>query len=297
MENYKSAIYNFIDKMGYLLDKDCEGIIFYGSYQHGFAKENSDIDLCVIFNNDSGKGGIRGISIEDNYRIEYFEQTIDGILERARNDIESGSNAILSMIGYGQCIYDCQGKIKDLQQRIIDYYNNNPLPRLSENEIEYITLIINNRIEELKEFERDNHPSFNYLYYYVLEKIRELYYHKNGLPEIPVAKVFDFYQDDTYSQKLHKITPPSEFRDLFLAALDQSKSNKERLDNLILLYCYTIENTDIEYKDTRVSINPTTPENSPAATIDPNFHYDEKTEEFFTGLYKILSKKPSHDYY
>lgn len=256
MENYKSAIYNFIDKMGYLLEKDCEGIILYGSHQHGFEKEDSDIDLCIIYNEIFRKNDVRGYDFEDGYRIEYFERTRDSIIERAKQDLESGSNASLSMIGHGKIIFDRRGEISKIQKRIIEYYNGRPFPILSENEEKCLSFTFRNRLLELERLERENSPYFNHFYHLVLEEVRLLYYAKNGLPEIPNSKVYAFYEDDTYSQKLLKTTPPTEFINLYFAALDESKSNEEHLTDLTALYCYVKGDNDLEFKDTRIEIQP-----------------------------------------
>ena len=51
--NYREALNKFIDEMNYLKNEDVEGIVFYGSFHTGTYNEFSDIDLMILFNDDS----------------------------------------------------------------------------------------------------------------------------------------------------------------------------------------------------------------------------------------------------
>ena len=50
----------------------------------------------------------------DGIQVEYFERTISKIYERANSDYMKCEDSLLSMIGYGEVIFDRNGKIADL---------------------------------------------------------------------------------------------------------------------------------------------------------------------------------------
>lgn len=251
--NFRNAIIDFLNKMGYLENENCEGIVFYGSYSTGFANEKSDIDLHIIFNNTNSDKIIRGIDTVDGFRIEYFEKPINDLYGRAICDFNNQSNVLLSMIGHGQILFDRNGKIKHLQDYILNLYQK-PLQGLNDNEIYEQIAIINNRMIDLERLGNINDKYFIHLYHLTVEKIRKFYYKKNGLPEISTSKVLDFYRDDTYSQTIFKITPPQEFIQLYCNCLDESKSNEERLLIINDLYNYVKGNYSLNPKCSRVLI-------------------------------------------
>lgn len=235
--NFRNAIIDFLNKMGYIENKNCEGIVFYGSYSTGFYNDKSDIDLHIIFNNNDPEKIIRGIDTVDGFRIEYFEKPLDDLYGRAICDFNNQSNVLLSMIGHGKVLFDRNGEIKKLQDYIINLYSN-VLPGLNDNEIYEQIAIINNRLIDLERLGKTNDEYFTHLYHLTVEKIRKFYYRKNGFPEIPTSKVLDFYKDDTYSKTIFKITPPVEFIQLYYACLDESKSNVERIIIIKNLFNY-----------------------------------------------------------
>ena len=49
----EEVIYDFLNEFGYTEDERIEGVIFYGSYQTNTNKENSDVDLIIIYNSNS----------------------------------------------------------------------------------------------------------------------------------------------------------------------------------------------------------------------------------------------------
>lgn len=251
--NFRNAIVDFLNKMGYLENKNCEGVVFYGSYSTGFYNNQSDINLHIIFNNDNPEIIIRGVDSVDGFRIEYFEKPLEDLYGRAISDFHNQSNVLLSMIGHGKVLFDRNGEIKKLQDYILDLYSV-PLQGLSDNEIYEQIAIINNRMIDLERLGLINGEYFIHLYHLTVEKIRKFYYKKNGLPEIPTSKVLDFYRDDTYSNTNFKITPPVEFIQLYYSCLDESKSNKERLKIINDLYNYVKGEYSLNPKCSRVLI-------------------------------------------
>lgn len=252
--DFRNAITKFLNKMGYLENQDCEGVIFYGSYSTGFANEDSDIDLHIVFNDKKPNRIIRGIDSIDGFRIEYFEKPISDLYDRAIDDLNNQSNVLLSMIGYGETIFDRNGNIEALKKYIIELYTNIELKGLSDNEIYEQIMIINNRLIDLEKLANQNDYYFPHLFHLTLEKIRKFYYKKNGLPEIPTSKVLAFYEDDTYSKAIFKVTPPIEFIEMYYMALDEETSISERMEHLYRLYDYTKGDYELDKKESRVLI-------------------------------------------
>lgn len=251
--NFRNAIIDFLNKMGYLKNKNCEGAVFYGSYSTGFYNDTSDIDLHIIFNNNEPERIIRGIDTVDGFRIEYFEKPLEDLYGRAISDFNNQSNVLLSMIGHGKVLFDRNGEIKKLQNYILDLYSV-PLPSLTDNEIYEQIAIINNRMIDLERLGKINDEYFTHLYHLTIEKIRKFYYRKNGLPEIPTSKVLNFYKDDTYSKTIFKVTPPIEFIQLYYSCLDDTKNNEERLKIINNLYNYVKGEYSLNPNHSRVLI-------------------------------------------
>ncbi len=51
--NIKYVINEFLKDQGYLNDPNVEGVIFYGSYQTNTNTDSSDIDLMIIYSDES----------------------------------------------------------------------------------------------------------------------------------------------------------------------------------------------------------------------------------------------------
>ena len=79
-------INTFIDIKGYKNDPHCLGVLFYGSSLTGFNKENSDIDLHVIFDDSDPTHLIRANYVIDDVPIEYFEKTLGEVYLTIENE-------------------------------------------------------------------------------------------------------------------------------------------------------------------------------------------------------------------
>ena len=51
MEDFTNVIEHFVNKKGYIIDDNCESVIFYVSSSTDFYNKQSDVDLQIIFNN------------------------------------------------------------------------------------------------------------------------------------------------------------------------------------------------------------------------------------------------------
>lgn len=253
MKKYQDAIYDFIQNMNYLQNEHVLGIIAYGSYTTGYNHKDSDIDMHIIMDDCDDKL-YRGVSNIDGFKIEYFEKPISDIYLSIENDFKTNENAYLAIIGFGNILFDRDGKIKKLQNDIIEKYSS-PLPPLAGDDAKEMAVIIDNRITKLKSMLENNRPEFLYNYYLVIEKIRKFYSRLCGCPNIPVDKTFKIYTDKKYREAFCKSTIPDvDFINKYFNAVTNPCTNKEKMDIAIDLYNYTTRNLEINPNNYRIRI-------------------------------------------
>lgn len=249
MEKYKICLKQFVQKMGYLQNKDVLGIVFYGSYLTGTNSSNSDIDLHIIMNNNNPDKIIRGSEVVNEIRIEYFEKPIADIYDSVENDFHNQNNALLSMIGCGKIIYDRFGDIMKLQQYIIKKFSQS-LPPLSEEEAKEMISILNNRMEKVIAFYETNNPAFIHLYHLSIEKIRKFYHKLIGAPEVQTSKVTRVYLDPVYRETICKgVIPEQEFVDKYLSAIFDNESNDSKVNKIKELFEYSKKDVKFDEKN------------------------------------------------
>lgn len=253
MEKYQIAVTKFIDEMNYLKNEHILGIIIYGSYTTGYNHKDSDIDMHIIMDNSDDKL-YRGVSNIDGFKIEYFEKPISDIYLSIENDFETNENAYLTIIGYGNILFDRNGEISSLKNYIIEKYNN-PLPPLSGDDAKEMAVIIDNRIVKLRSMLENNRPEFIYNYYLVVEKIRKFYSRLCGCPNVPVDKTFKIYTDIKYREIFCKSAiPDNDFIQMYFNAVTNKGTNEEKMNIIIRLYNYAIRNLDIDPNNYRILI-------------------------------------------
>lgn len=247
MENYVSAIYEFINEMGYLTNEHVLGVFFYGSYLTGLNHKNSDIDMHIVFDNADEKHLIRGVKFNHGIKIEYFEKPIKDLYLSVDNDFENRNVAWLSIIGTSKIIFDKTGDLTKLQEYTISKFKN-PLPKLDDNTAKECISIINNRIEKLEKSLNDNTPNFNHLYHLTIEKIRKFYHSVNGLAMIQTSKVFRVYTDERYRDSYSGYDiPEQEFIDLYIDAITDTSSSPEiKFQKVKNLYEYAKRNISLD---------------------------------------------------
>lgn len=244
MQKFTDVIMKFVNKMGYLSNKDIEGIIFYGSNQTGFGNQFSDIDLHIIFNNNLQEE-VRGSDLIDGIRIEYFEKTLDSMYLKTRNEFKNQGNAVVSMIVYGNIILDKNGKINELQNYIKQLYTL-PMPCLNEESAKEQLAIINNFFDDLKNLIEKNDLYANHIYHLTLERIKDFYFSYYGLPGVARTKALKVMLNDEYRHAIKKENPPLEFIELYINCLNESKSLSEKLKSLEDLYSYSTKNINFD---------------------------------------------------
>lgn len=255
MEEYLNIIDKFVKEMKYDINPHFLGIYFYGSSLTGFANENSDIDLHVVFDNFDKEHIYRGIHYIDGKRIEYFEKCIDDLYLSVKNDIKERNIAWYSMLGCSLILYDKTGSLNKLKEYTLNVYKDG-LPKLDNQDImEYIS-IINNRIEKLKIACKNDDGNFYNLYHLTIEKIRRLYHSMHGFPTINTSKIYKVYKNDEYRKTYYPGEFVSdEFKNMYFNLIEDRDSDKNKLlDNIIKFYNYVKDGINFPIGNYRLKI-------------------------------------------
>jgi len=248
MENnnrINEVVMSFVERMNYLQNKNVLGIILYGSSITGYAHAASDIDIHIITTNNI-KDLVRGVVTINNNKFEYFERPLDDVYKEVDLSFKNQKNALLTMIGYGNIIFDRDGETKKLQQYILDKYSN-PLPSLEGDDAKEMVAILDNRIIKLQDMFNKNSIEFDSSYFLLIERMRKFYSRRCGCSDIPPEKAVRVYSDDNYREAFCKSKiPDNDFIELYLKALVQDN----RIDKLNMAYKM------FEYTTNGINLNP-----------------------------------------
>jgi len=253
MNEFTNIINKFVNKMGYLNNKDLEGIIFYGSSQTGFSNDFSDIDLHIIFNNNI-KEEIRGSMLFDNIRIEYFEKSLSSMYKKTINEFKNQGNAVLSMIVYGNVIYDRNGNIKQLQDYISSLFTL-PMPCMEEEKAKEQIAIINNFFDDLTNLIETNDLYANHVFHLTLERIKDFYFSYYGLPGVARTKALKVMLNDDYRNAIKKENPSNEFIQQYLYLLDESIPLQKRFESLKDFFDYCTKDINFDKYNHRIILS------------------------------------------
>ena len=251
--NYRDALNKFIDDMNYLKNEEVEGIIFYGSYHTQTANEFSDIDLMILYDDDSDTNQIKGYKNVNGIQVEYFERTISKIYERANSDYMKCEDSLLSMIGYGEVIFDRNGKISDLVAYIKEKYSR-PLPCYTKHEAIYQIAGIHKAVLALNELRIQNDPYFENYYFLTVERIRDFYHKLNGFSNLSQTKIYKLYTNERLQLAQHKKIPEKKFIQLFFNAIEEGTTKDQKLERINELYKYSTRKYDLNYDDLRIDL-------------------------------------------
>ena len=251
--NYRQSLNKFIDDMNYLKNDEVEGIVFYGSYHTQTANEFSDIDLMILYNDDSDIDQIKGYKEVDGIQVEYFERTVSKIYERANSDYMKCEDSLLSMIGYGEIIFDRNGKMAELVDYIKEKYSR-PLPCYTKHEAIYQIAGIHKAVVALSELKMQNDPYFENYYFLTVERIRDFYHKLNGFSNLSQAKIYKLYTNERLQQAQHKKIPESKFIQLFFNAIEEGISKEDKIKRITELYRYATRKYDIYFNDLRIDL-------------------------------------------
>lgn len=251
--NYREALNKFIDDMNYLKNDEVEGIVFYGSYHTGTNNEFSDIDLMILFNDDSDINQIKGYKTVNGIPVEYFERTVSKVYERANSDYMKCEDSLLSIIGYGEIIFDRSGKIADLVDYVKEKYSR-PLPHYTKHEAIYQIVGIKKAVDACEELRVQNDPYFENYYFLTVERIRDFYHKLKGLSNLPQTKVCKLYTNERLREVQHKKIPEQEFIDLYFKCIEYGMSKEEKIERIRQLLKYSIRKYDVNFDDVRIDL-------------------------------------------
>ena len=244
-----NAITKFMEEKGYINDEHFLGAIVYGSSLTGFNTETSDIDLHIIFDNSDPNRIIRGESLVDGKKIEYFEKPIEDVYLMAENEFQNQNNASYSIIGKGEIVYERKGALTNSQKYVINRFKDK-LPPLDIDEAREQISIIDNKIQKLENLAKEDRPYFNHFYHIVLEKMRKTHHRIIGISKIPTSKVHKIYTDEAYRKSTYKTNPAQDFVEDYLNLVTQGKDKKQMLESLKSFYNKVKQNIELgdEYR-------------------------------------------------
>ena len=251
--NYREALNKFIDEMNYLKNEDVEGILFYGSFHTGTYNEFSDIDLMILFNDDSDANQIKGFKTVNGIQVEYFERTVSKIYERADSDYMKCEDSLLSMIGYGEVIFDRNGKVKELIQYVKEKYSR-PLPGYTQHEAIYQIASIRKAVKATEALMVQNDPYFENFYFIAVERVRDFYHKLKGFSNMSQTKIYKLYTNKKIQEAQHKKIPEKKFIDLFFRAIEEGTSKTEKIKRINELFDYATRDFNIDFDDLRIDL-------------------------------------------
>lgn len=251
--DYRESLNKFIDDMNYLKNDEVEGIVFYGSYHTGTNNEFSDIDLMILFDDDSDINQVKGYKKVKGITVEYFERTISKVYERANSDYMKCEDSLLSIIGYGEIIFDRNGKVQDLVDYVKEKYSR-PLPTYTKHEALYQILSVKRAVDACEELRIQNDPYFENYFFITVERIRLFYHRLNGLSNLPQTKVCKLYTNERLREVQHKRIPEQKFIDLYFRTIEYGISKEEKIARINELLNYSIRKYDVNFDDVRIDL-------------------------------------------
>ncbi len=255
-------INEFIDAMGYRNDPHVLGCFFYGSYLTGYANEDSDIDLHIVFDDTNPfrlyrcnkvfipKGKDKGI------RFEFFEKPIGDLYLSVDKGFDEQDNAWLSILGTSMIVFDkSDGELDKLQWYTIEKFSEK-LPALDENKAKEMVSILDNRMKKVRRAAEKDLPYFVHWYHITAEKILKFYHPHKALPKLQTTKIPKVYSDENYRASIFKSdVPEQEFRDMYMDIITDETSDKmTKLAKLEAFYQYATRDIELNKEDYRIPI-------------------------------------------
>jgi len=245
MECWKKALYKFIDE--YKTYDYIEGIFLSGSYAKENNTDNSDIDVCIILNDELNwrERGTRNI---DGFLIEYFINPSWKIREEFEEEVnKEHSHCSINMYAFGKILYDKNGNIKILQEEAIKYYEM-PFSEIDniKNKFNYYGCRYS-----YDEFVDHYNSGFKIYIMFVttLKNLINSYLYKNGFSEMSISKMDKLFLDDEFRKKYrYKNMPNDEFCHLVKKCLlSDDRTNMYR--DLTALYEYVMKDSGFNIEE------------------------------------------------
>jgi predicted nucleotidyltransferase len=216
--------------------KEVIGALVTGSYVTGLATEFSDIDVHIILSDDI-RWRERGNKIVDGFLIEYFANPICQIVKNSKS--EDGKNRIASdvrMFAIGKILFDKTGVLKRTKRRFEKQLKQKKIKKLTALQTEIKKYSLWDQLDNLKDLNRQNSPSFSFVYFNDLTKILEIYTEFIGTEICGLSKVHKMLTNEKFRKKYGiKNIPDQKFVSLFKKCLEKASLDKiEQLTDYVL---------------------------------------------------------------
>lgn len=232
-----------------IIDKDnLLGVVVYGSSLTGFASSNSDIDILILLR--EAERTIRGVKQYKGCKMEYFIKPLEKFLSEGVAFSKRNCPSHLALEQNGFVLYDKDNFLENILKADAEFYNSNREKPSINFELKFVQ--IENRLASLRNIFERNGKEFYMVYYNILEMIRSFHSQISGEAEIPFAKAYRIYTDESYYGKFvgKNVTnpkPSKSFVDLYSKCVELQDNKEEMLNNLEKLF---------ELEQQNVSINP-----------------------------------------
>jgi len=194
-----------------------DGVLLTGSRSAGTHAENSDIDLQVLFSDDTLRE--RGNQIVDGYLVEYFANPTSMIEAYLRKESEQFHRPTLRMFATGTIFMDKSGSLERAKMLAVELLKT-PLPTMLEAEVEAAKYSIWDCRDDLLALYENNDPSFLYVYHLNLNKVLTLYSRFCGGELTSASKQFRQMSDSRFREKYEISDYPDQlFQRLFCSCM------------------------------------------------------------------------------
>ena len=162
-------------------------------------------------------------------------------------------DSLLSIVGFGEVIFDRNGKVKDLIDYVKGKYSR-PLPGYTRHEAIYQIASIRKAVLATEELRVQNDPYFENYYFLTIERIRDFYHKLKGFSNLSQTKIYKLYTNEKLQQAQHKKVPEQEFINLFIKAIEEGTSKEEKVKRVNEFFNYTIREFKINFDDLRIDL-------------------------------------------
>ena len=235
METKEEILDVFIKKMVYLTDERVLGVVRYDGYIPGYSCEQADAFLYIITNNEN-IFVMKNRFVLDELKVEYYERSLDDLYRLADISSINFISPFATIVGFGNIICDKTGRIKSLQNYIIEKYSvlfsegfDNNLANMEKK------IIIS--LGGLKSMLENNSPVFSYNYYLLLEQIKQFYIRLHHLDDFTTLDLF-MLSSNLYYQNQYNGEKDDNFFRIYIDSLVCEGSNLEKFGILNKLYNY-----------------------------------------------------------
>lgn len=235
VEKWKLALKEFLKN--YEDNDDVIGALLCGSYASGNQNEDSDIDVCLILK-DNTNYQERGNVDSNSYLIEYFMNPVWKIRKYMEDEFSKNKFGTINMFAYGKIIYDLDGRVKELQDKALEYIDKE-LSNITSDKLDMNNYHLWDYLDELKVNLKEETPNFNLVYYDLLDSVYTFYEEYLSIPKLPKTKRYKILTDEDFRRKYHVFKlPEKEFIKLYLTCYEVDSPSKmyKNIEKLINYY-------------------------------------------------------------